>query len=94
MLITCPHCGKRPVEEFTFNGDAKPSRPVSNDASSMEQWFDYVYLRDNRRGVMDEFVHHAGGCRAWLVVTRHTESHDVLAVMTARDHALRKAKVP
>ncbi len=50
MLITCPHCGTRPVEEFTFLGDASVKRPATNDPSSMEQWYDYVYLRDNREG--------------------------------------------
>ncbi|MBP9174976.1 MAG: sarcosine oxidase subunit delta, partial [Rhizobiales bacterium] len=42
MLIKCPHCGTRPVEEFTFNGDASIRRPTSNDPKSMDQWFDYV----------------------------------------------------
>ena len=31
---------------------------------------DYVYLRDNPRGPLREYWHHAGGCRRWLVVTR------------------------
>jgi sarcosine oxidase subunit delta len=80
----------RPVEEFTFLGDAKPTRPATNDPSSMEQWFDYVYLRDNPRGRFDEYAHHAGGCRAWLVVSRNTETHEVYGAVTARDHARTK----
>ena len=92
MLITCPYCGKRPVEEFTFNGDAKPARPTSSDPTSMEQWFEYVYLRDNPRGRMDEYAHHSAGCRAWLVVTRNTETHDVLATVTARDYTKKRQK--
>jgi sarcosine oxidase subunit delta len=56
----------------------------------MDQWFDYVYLRDNPRGLFEEYVHHSGGCRAWLVVTRNTETHEVKAVTTARDHARRR----
>jgi len=90
VLITCPHCGTRPVEEFTFFGDAKPSRPTSNDPSSMEQWFDYVYLRDNPRGRIDEYAQHSGGCRAWLVVSRNTETHEVYGAVTARDYAMRR----
>ena len=91
MLITCPHCGNRPVEEFTFLGDAKPQRPASNDPSTMEQWFDYVYLRDNPKGRYNEYVHHSGGCRSWLVVTRDTDTHEVFGAITARDWA-RKQK--
>ncbi len=86
MLIPCPHCGTRPVEEFTFLGDASVKRPTTNDPSSMEQWYDYVYLRDNPRGRFDEYVHHSGGCRAWLVVSRNTETHEVFGCVTARDY--------
>ena len=93
MLITCPHCGTRPVEEFTFLGDAKPLRPASNDPATMDQWFDYVYLRDNPKGRFDEFAHHSGGCRSWLVVTRDTDTHEVFGTVTARDYAkTRKGK--
>ena len=90
MLIPCPYCGTRPVEEFTFLGDAKPARPTTNDPASMDQWFDYVYLRDNPRGRFDEYAHHSGGCRAWLVVSRNTETHEVHGAVTARDYG--KAK--
>jgi sarcosine oxidase subunit delta len=93
MLITCPHCGTRPVEEFTFLGDARPQRPVSNDPGTMEQWYDYVYLRDNPKGRIDEYVHHSGGCRAWLVVTRHTETHEVFGCVTAKDYVRRRGTV-
>jgi sarcosine oxidase subunit delta len=87
MLIPCPHCGTRPVEEFTFLGDASVMRPTTNDPASMEQWYGYVYLRDNPRGAFDEFAHHAGGCRAWLVVSRNTETHEIYGAVTAGDYA-------
>jgi sarcosine oxidase subunit delta len=51
---------------------------------------DYVYLRDNPRGRFDEYAHHSGGCRAWLVVSRNTETHEVHGAVTARDYG--KAK--
>ena len=87
MLIRCPHCGTRPIDEFTFMGDASVRRPESNDLASMDQWFDYVYLRINPKGRFEEFAHHSGGCRSWLVVTRDTQTHEVFAVTTARDLA-------
>ena len=90
MLIKCPHCGTRPVEEFTFLGDATPVRPASTDPSTMDQWFDYVYLRDNPRGAFDEYAHHSGGCRAWLVVSRNTDTHHVYGTVTARDYAKKR----
>ena len=85
MLIPCPHCGTRPVEEFTFLGDASVTRPSTIEPSSMQQWYDYVYLRDNPKGRFDEYVHHSGGCRAWLVISRDTATHEVFGCVTGRD---------
>jgi heterotetrameric sarcosine oxidase delta subunit len=90
MRIRCPHCGERPSEEFTYLGDAAPKRPPSNDAAAMEQWFDYVYLRDNPKGVMLEYWHHSGGCRSWLVAERNTETHEFHSTVTARAFARRR----
>jgi sarcosine oxidase subunit delta len=76
-LIRCPHCGQRPREEFTIRGAAL-ARPAP-DASD-DDWFAYVYLRDNPRGAHKEHWHHSGGCRRWLTVTRDTATHAMLAV--------------
>ena len=84
MRIDCPHCGKRPSEEFTCLGDATPRRPQYDPPAALEEWFDYVYLRDNPKGRLAEYWHHSGGCRAWLVVERDTESHEIFSVVTAR----------
>ncbi len=46
----------------------------------MDQWFDYVYLRDNPKGRFQEYWHHGGGCRSWLVVDRDTQTHEIFAV--------------
>jgi heterotetrameric sarcosine oxidase delta subunit len=92
MRITCPYCGERPLDEFTFQGDATPRRPQTNDPASMEQWFDYVYLRKNPRGKLKEYWHHSGGCRSWLVVERNSETHAVHAVEAARARVNNKRK--
>ena len=86
MRIDCPHCGSRPSEEFTYLGDATLKRPPS-DSTAPEEWFDYVYLRDNPKGRLAEYWHHSGGCRAWLVAERDTETHEIFAVVTAREWA-------
>ena len=79
-LIPCPHCGARPREEFTVRGEAlaRPATDAGDDA-----WHDHVYLRDNPRGAYDEYWHHSGGCRRWLVVSRNTMSHAVIACRDA-----------
>ena len=82
MLIKCPYCGERPLEEFAILGDAAPVRPAGDD---FEAWLDYVYLRDNLKGRMSEHWHHAGGCRSWLIVERDNATHEIFAVEPARD---------
>jgi len=82
MLIPCPHCGPRSLEEFTYLGDASVVRPRALD-TQVETWSDYVYLRDNRKGRMSEYWHHVGGCRAWFVVDRDTLSHEIFGSQAA-----------
>jgi len=81
-LVSCPHCGSRPKEEFTIKGAALP-RPSADAPQST--WFDYVFLRENPRGRYDEYWHHTSGCRRWLVVTRNTMNHDVEACRDASE---------
>lgn len=84
MLIRCPHCGDRISEEFTALGDATVVRPASTDPSTMDQWFDYVFIRPNPKGRHREYFQHTGGCRAWLVVERDTVTHEIFNVEDAR----------
>ncbi|OEC95079.1 MULTISPECIES: sarcosine oxidase subunit delta [unclassified Rhizobium] len=80
-LISCPHCGARPKEEFTIKGDASLARPKAD--ASAEDWYDYVYLRDNPKGLHKEYWHHSSGCRRWLIVERDTVTHKVHGVSDA-----------
>ena len=77
-LISCPHCGPRPKEEFTIKGGADIKRPAPE--ADAQAWFDYVYLRDNPMGRLREYWHHSSGCRRWLVVTRDSVNHEVYGV--------------
>jgi sarcosine oxidase subunit delta len=80
MRIACPHCGARDVREFSYLGDATVERPDPGAPDALARFVDYVYLRDNPAGPHRELWYHASGCQAWLVVTRDTRTHAVLAV--------------
>lgn len=80
MRISCPYCGERGYDEFSYLGDATVRRP---DAA--EGFPDFVYLRDNPAGPHRELWYHASGCHAWLVVTRDTRDHAIVSVVPARD---------
>ena len=83
LLIKCPWCGERDMVEFTHGGDATKAYPKDPDAATAEEWHVFVYLRDNPRGVHDEYWHHIAGCRQWLKVRRDTTTHDILTTAPA-----------
>lgn len=78
MRIHCPHCGERPVDEFTQFGAAGLQRPDAE--AGLQAYVTYVYLRDNPAGMHQELFQHIGGCRAFLSVTRDTRTHAIQGV--------------
>jgi sarcosine oxidase subunit delta len=89
MRIDCPCCGARDSGEFSYLGDAAPTRPdgLAIDAAAMH---DHVHLRDNPAGPLAELWYHGSGCRSWLVVARDTRDHAIAGVELARDVSLRR----
>jgi heterotetrameric sarcosine oxidase delta subunit len=82
MRIRCPFCGERDSGEFSYLG-AAVSRPSAE--ASQPEFFEAVYLRDNPCGRHRDLWYHAVGCRSWLVVTRDTRTHEILAVEFANE---------
>ena len=78
LLIPCPWCGPRDEIEFRYGGEAHISRtdPAADDAA----WADYLYMRDNPKGIIAERWVHQAGCRRWFNVLRDTVSHRIVAV--------------
>jgi len=48
--------------------------------ASDAQWAQYLFFRDNPKGVHLERWRHAYGCGLWFNLARHTVTHEVLAV--------------
>lgn len=78
MRLTCPYCGERDHQEFTYRGDASAARP-SIENTSIEEHASYVYDRTNPAGVHRELWNHTGGCRTHVVVERNTLTHEVIS---------------
>ena len=77
MLIACPHCGPRAHVEFDYARTLDAILPLD---ASPAQAAAVLYARENPRGASKELWRHTHGCRAWLVLTRHTASHEISAV--------------
>jgi sarcosine oxidase subunit delta len=80
LLIQCPFCGPRDEIEFRCGGQSHIVRPVPATEVSDEQWGEYMFTRDNPRGVHFERWVHQSGCRQWFNVARDTVSHEICAV--------------
>lgn len=72
FLITCPWCGQREQAEFSCHGQAHIARPTQPDRLSDEEWGDYVFFRDNPKGIHYERWVHVHGCRRWFNAVRNT----------------------
>lgn len=83
LLIECPHCGPRDETEFTCGGESHIQRPEL--AVSDDVWANYLFNRQNSRGISYERWRHTYGCAGWFNVARCTTSHQIKAVyaMTA-----------
>ena len=88
MIINHPHLGPRDASEFTILGDASLiNRPDWQADDADDAFYTYQYLRDNPAGLHRELWFHEQGDRSWLVVTRDTVTHAVIAVALASDIA-------
>ncbi|MGI9303544.1 MAG: sarcosine oxidase subunit delta [Gammaproteobacteria bacterium] len=80
LLIHCPYCGPREQTEFSCGGEAHIVRPKNPESLSDEEWGDYLFNRNNPKGVHLEQWCHAHGCRRWFNVQRNTVSYRILSV--------------
>lgn len=79
FIINCPYCGKRDQTEFSCHGEAHIARPANTEQLSDEEWGDYVFFRQNPKGMHYERWVHAHGCRRWFNVLRNTITDEIFA---------------
>jgi len=79
LLIHCPHCGPRAEIEFRAGGEAHIQRPADPDATTEEEWAQYLFIRSNPKGLHRERWFHAHGCQRWFNALRDTRNDRFLA---------------
>jgi sarcosine oxidase subunit delta len=72
LLIRCPWCGEREETEFHYGGQAHVPYPADPEALTDQEWAEYLFFRDNPKGVFAERWVHAHGCRRWFNTVRNT----------------------
>ena len=73
MQIECPWCGRRDETEFSYGGEAHIQRP--DPGAQGARWSDYLFFRENTRGVHAERWRHSRGCGQWFNAVRNTTTH-------------------
>ena len=78
LRIDCPWCGTRDELEFSCGGEAHATRPTidTDDAA----WSDYLFFKENTKGIHYEQWMHQYGCGRWFNVARDTVTHEIHAV--------------
>lgn len=83
LLFDCPNCGPRNETEFHYGGQAHVAYPENPAELSDREWAQYLFYRENPKGLFAERWVHSAGCRKWFNMVRNTISYDVLAVYAA-----------
>jgi sarcosine oxidase, subunit delta len=85
LRIHCPWCGLRDEPEFRWGGEIPVVRPGPRGEVSDSVWGEYLFLRDNAKGLVRERWLHLLGCRQWFVVVRNTVTHEIRATVRIGD---------
>lgn len=77
MQVNCPHCGERAQNEFSY---VRSMDSIVSLEMPAAEAMAMLYTRSNPKGVSDELWRHSYGCRQFLILRRHTVSHEILKV--------------
>ena len=83
LILTCPVCGVDADEtELSAGGQAHLKRegPGADDGAFEE----YLFMRNNPRGVHFERWRHAAGCGKWFHAARNTQTLEVYGTYAAQ----------
>lgn len=83
LILTCPYCGIQADEtELQAGGEAHLKRV--GPGGSDQEFEDYLFARQNRKGVHFERWRHAYGCGKWFLAARDTVSLQVYGTYSAQ----------
>jgi sarcosine oxidase subunit delta len=83
LTLTCPCCGIDADEtELAAGGQAHLKR--FGPGSSDDEFHDYLFMRENPRGLHFERWRHAYGCGKWFHAARDTNTLEVLGTYPAQ----------
>jgi sarcosine oxidase, subunit delta len=94
LLINCPYCGERPEPEFVYGGQAHLVRARQPATVSLEEWTNFLYVRDNARGVHAERWRHTHGCGRFFNALRDTTTDQFIATYKSGERRPDRGETP
>lgn len=83
LILECPYCGVKAEEtELAAGGEAHLKR--FGPGSSESEFHDYMFARENPKGVHFERWRHAAGCGKWFLAARCTNTLQVFGTYSAQ----------
>jgi sarcosine oxidase subunit delta len=83
MQIPCIYCGLRDESEFACGGTSHLARPGLEQSD--QAWGEYLFFRDNPKGLHLERWRHVWGCGQWFNLARDTVTHEIKSVYAITD---------
>ena len=83
MILTCPCCGVAGEEtEFHQGGEAHLTR--RGPGASETAFHDYLFAKENPKGVHLERWRHVHGCGKWFIAARNTATLEIYGTYSAQ----------
>ena len=81
-IMPCPLNGPRNISEFVYGGEVQAM--VEPNRATDAEWADYVFLENNRAGVVREWWFHAPTA-FWFIAERDTASDRIVRTYPASE---------
>ena len=83
LILTCPYCGQA-ADETTLHAGGEAHITRYGPGSSDQEFEDYIFARQNPKGVHFERWQHAYGCGKWFHAARCTTTLEVFGTYSAQ----------
>ncbi len=83
LILHCPNCG-RDVDETDLHSGGEAHLTRFGPGSTDQEFEDYLFMRENPKGVHFERWHHTYGCGKWFHAARCTNTLEVFGTYSAQ----------
>lgn len=80
--MTCPLNGARNIAEFIYGGKVRSN--LNPDTSSDREWAGYIFMEENKKGVVREWWMHAPSSY-WFIAERDTSTNEIVRTCPAAE---------